>query len=463
MRPARSITVGAGLLAALLATTPAAAQPAPPKASPAPGGADPKPSPAPAPPRGPGKTRAAPTGVTEVASFKPVKGFIDDPVAVGSADRLAFIETDAATFATLVVVEGGQPRARFGLPSATDVPVTLALLGEGDAGRVLVISQAESGQQTGAVYDLAGKQVRRFGPAADVTLVERGKKQWVALHQTRPGARNTVQHQVELIDLQTGKRRGAPRRFGIDRQQRSADLDFTVNHWLDGWTRAVGTKGGRWDARANQRTPDVSAEYDVVDGKFVREQPIKDVVQHTRRFEVMAERADRALFVRISDDGTMPELWKRGEVESLVLDQPLQRYDGASISLAVDSAGATWLGLRVDPVNREAVKRGRADVETLDIFRLRGDRATLRASLPVTKRRVRWGALGDVVWVVERNIGFDRGGTALTLYRLGPEPEPEPQPSPSPSPKASPSPSPEASPSPSPKASPSPKPVPAKR
>jgi hypothetical protein len=437
---ATTITARAGLLVALLAAVPATAQPSPPKASPAPGGADPKPTPAPAPPRGPARTKAVPTGVTEVASFKPAKGFIDDPVAVGSAERLAFIETDAATFATVVVIEDGTPRARFGLPSATDVPVTLALLGEGDASRVLVVSQAENGQQSGALYDLAGTQVRRYGPAADVTLIERGKKQWVALHKTRPGARNTVQHEVELVDLQTGKRRGVPRRFGVDRQRRSAELDFTVNHWLDGWTRAVGTKGGRWDARSNQRTPDVSAEYDVVDGRFVREDPIKDVVSHTKRLQILAERADRALFVRISDDGTMPELWRRGEVETIVLDQPLPRYDGASISLAVDSAGATWLGLRVDPVNREAVKRGRADVETLDIFRLRGDRATLRASLPVTKRRVRWGALGDVVWVVERNIGFDRGGTGLTLYRLGPEPEPEPTPSPSPTPSPRPAP-----------------------
>jgi hypothetical protein len=440
MRPARSITAlaraiaGAGLLAALLAAFPALAQPAPPRASPAPGGADPKPSPAPAPPRGPAKAKTVPTGLVELAELRPAKGFIDDPVAVGSADRLAYIETDAATFATLVVIEGGKPRARFGLPSATDVPVTLALLGDGDAGRVLVISQGENGQQTGALYDLGGKQVRRYGPATDVTLIERGKKQWIALHQTRPGARNTVEHQVELIDLNTGKRQGVPRRFGLDRQLRSADHDFTVNHWLDGWTRAVGTKGGRWDARSNQRTPDISAEYDVIDGKFVREQPIKDVMLHTRRFQVMAERADRALFVRISDDGTMAELWKRGEVESLVLDQPLKRYDGATISMAVDSAGATWLGLRVDPVNREAVARGRADTETLDIFRLHGDRATLRASLPVSKRRVRWGALGDIVWVVERNIGFDRGGTRLTLYRLAPAADAAPSPPPPPPP-----------------------------
>jgi hypothetical protein len=419
---ARSITT---LLAALALSAPAAAQPAPPRASPT-RGADPKPTPAPPPPRGPAKTKGVPTGLTEIGSFKPAKGFIDDPVAVGPGDRLAFIETDAATFATLVVVEGGKARARFGLPSATDVPVTLALLGAGEAPRVLVISQGESGQQVGALYDLAGKQVRRFGPATDVTLIERGGRRWVALHRTRASTRSGVQHEVELIDVETGKRQGAPRRFGVDRQLRSTQYDFTVNHWLDGWTRAVGTKGGRWDARANQRTPDVYAEYDVVGGRFVREEPIKDVMLNARRFQIMAERADRALFVRVSDDGTMPELWRRGEVATVVLDQPLPRYDAASISLAVDSAGATWLGLRVDPVNREAVARGRADSETLDVFQLEGDRATLRASLPVSKRRVRWGALGDVLWVVERNIGFDRGGTALTLYQLTAAPTPEP-------------------------------------
>jgi hypothetical protein len=53
---------------------------------------------------------------------------------------------------------------------------------------------------------------------------------------------------------------------------------------------------------------------------------------------------------------------------------------------------------------------------------------------------VRWGVFDNVVWVVERNIGFDRGGTGLTLYRLGPEPEPEPTPSPSPTPSPRPAP-----------------------
>jgi hypothetical protein len=362
-------------------------------------------------------TLPAPVGLREIASFRPERGFIDDPVAADAKGRLVFLETDASTFTAMVVVDDGKVRARLPLGDAGDVPLTMALVGTGETAQVFIVQTGEDGRQRGTLYDLRGKVVRRFGPAAEVTLVGRGPRPRVTLHRTRSSGRNAVKHQLEVFDLATGKRLGATYSLDVDGAGRSDKLDFRINHWFDGWTRAVGTRGGRWDARADQRSPDVEAEYDLVAGKFVREAPIPDVVAYTQRMQVLAQRADRALFVRVADDGRSVELWREGQVERVDVDQPLARYDAASISMAVDGAGAMWLGLRVDPVNRDAVARGKADPDSLDLFVVDGNKATRRARVPVARRRLRWGILGDRIWVVERNVGFDRGGSVLTLYQ----------------------------------------------
>jgi hypothetical protein len=239
----------------------------------------------------------------------------------------------------------------------------------------------------------------------------------VSLHRTRSPGRNAVRHQLDLHDLATGKRLGTTFSMDVDGAGRSDALDFRVNHWFDGWTRAVGTRGGRWDAKADQRSPDVEAEYDLVAGKFVREAPIPDVVAYTQRMQVLAQREDRALFVRVADDHSAVELWREGKVQRIDLDQPLAHYDAASIAMSVDGPRSMWIGLRVDPVNRDAVARGKADIDSLDLFEVDGVRAVRRARVPVARRRMRWGILGDRVWVVERNVGFDRGGSVLTLYQ----------------------------------------------
>ena len=361
----------------------------------------------------------APVGLSEVVKFRPERGFIDDPIAVDARGRLAFLETDGAAFSTVVVVDDGAPRARFARPGPATVPLTLALVGTGDVARVFIVASGEDGRQRGTLYDLRGKEVRRFGPAAEVTLIGPTSKPRVSLHRIQSVGTNSVRHELELYDVATGKRLGAMYSLALDAAGRSDTLDFRVNHWLDGWTRAIGTRGGRWDARSDQRSPDVEAEYDMVGGRFVRTAPIPDVVAYTRRMQVLAQRDDRALFVRVADDGSGVEIWREGVIQRIDLDQPVGRYDAASIGLSVDAGGAMWIGLRVDPVNRAAVARGKTDPESLDLFRIDGRRATRRAQVPAGKRRLRWGVLGDRIWVVERNVGFDRGGSALTLYRLG--------------------------------------------
>ena len=41
-----------------------------------------------------------------------------------------------------------------------------------------------------------------------------------------------------------------------------------------------------------------------------------------------------------------------------------------------------------------------------------------RARILAPKTKLRWGWVGDTLWVMEKNVGFDRGSKMITLYRL---------------------------------------------
>ena len=72
----------------------------------------------------------------------------------------------------------------------------------------------------------------------------------------------------------------------------------------------------------------------------------------------------------------------------------------------------------VDPVNPAAVARKKADPEYLDVFELDGSRAVRRARILAVKKKLTWGWAGDTLWVLEKNVGFARGGKALRLFHL---------------------------------------------
>ena len=116
----RRIAIVAGLAGA----TPASAKPAAPVAA----------------------TLPAPVGLREIATFKPERGFIDDPVAVDAGGRLVFLETDASTFTTLVVVDDSAVRTRLPLGDAGDVPLTMALVGTGERAQVFIVQAGEDGR-----------------------------------------------------------------------------------------------------------------------------------------------------------------------------------------------------------------------------------------------------------------------------------------------------------------------------
>jgi hypothetical protein len=224
-------------------------------------------------------------------------------------------------------------------------------------------------------------------------------------------------HEVELVAIDTGKRVAAGKPFELENDT-SKKLDFRVNHWTDGYTKAIGLKGGEWNKKDNQRGPDSEATYDLVAGKFIETKSIDNVVEQRKRFQVLAD-VGQLDFVRMTWDNKAVQIWNRGTPRSIELDQPLAMYDVSTLQGVVHADGTAWLALKIDPVNADAVARKKADAEYLDIFKVGADgKGVRKARVPAKNLRFKFGTIDQYFWILERSTGFDRGGRAVTLYQL---------------------------------------------
>jgi hypothetical protein len=368
----------------------------------------------------PKQTAAPLVGVTAVAKLAPATGFVDDAIAHDD-QRLAYCVSDAAEKSELhVVTLADQHEDVIDLAPVTLHPIALELVGT----RAFVIGLAEEGKQVGALIELAGKKpgavVYKVGPATHITVVKRDGKPGVALHRAT-AIKDGTRHQVELLAIDTGRRIAAGPALELDTAGASKALDFRVNHWADGMTRAFGLKGGEWDRKENQRTPDAEASYDLVTGKFGERHAITDVFEQRKRYQALADAGGQIDFVRMTWDNTAIQLWHDGKPKALELDQQITNYDPKSLQGVFAADGSAWLALKVDPVNPDAVARKKADPEYLDIFRVSADgKATRAARVLATGLRHRFGLLGgDRFWLLERSSSFDRGGRNLAVYQLG--------------------------------------------
>jgi len=362
------------------------------------------------------KSSAPPlVGVTEVAKLTAANGFIDD--AIGADDqRVAYVTTDAASKAELHVASlANQPEISIDITSITLHPIAITLVG----GRALVIGTSEDGAQNAALVELNAKAkvVYKLGPATHIVVITRDGKRAIAIDRVTT-AKTTTRHETELVSLETGRRIAGGKTFELEAGTNTA-LDFHVNHWSEGMTRAHGIKGGEWNKKDDQRSPDVEATYDLIAGKIVETTKIADLFEQHKRYQILADAGGTLDFVRIGDKGA--ELWRAGTPKPLELDQPLASYEPKSVQAFVLPDGSGWMAIKVDPVNPEAVARKKADPEYLDVFRFTADgKAIRKARVLASGVRHRFGVAGDKFWLVERNNGFERGGKNLVVYALAP-------------------------------------------
>ncbi|MCA9677888.1 MAG: hypothetical protein KC464_22885 [Myxococcales bacterium] len=376
-------------------------------------------------------------GLTEVARITPDGAIADGAIAGDGGTLLAYGWTDQSAHAEIRIVDtttGAQVRVIdvSGLSVRLD---RVAWHGAGDTGELFVVGRTEAGDtKIAALYDATGKELRRFGPAEHVALVQRPEAKATKGRKKRkaPAATGAMRdlvvtyqvaaadvgdvHTVEAFDPDTGKRVGKPHSLELA-DNRDAKLDFTLNHWSDDFTVAVGVKGGSWNKRTDMRSPDVEAHYDMIAGAVVSTAPIEHLYEHAARYQVLAQFPNQRAFARASDSLGEIELWRDEQKTVLELDQTLDQYDLKS-SRVVRGQGDTLVVLRVDPWNVGSVQRRRADPEYLDLFRVddagKGRRV---ARILAPKKKFTLGVAGGRLWVVERNVGFD-GGKSLALYTI---------------------------------------------
>jgi hypothetical protein len=361
------------------------------------------------------KSEPAPLlGAKETVHATPATGFIDD-VATADADTFVYVVTDGVTQAALhVVTIATGVEMLVDLSTITLQPVALQLIGK----RVLVVGNND-GKQVAALVELAGKKagspVYKVAAADHITPIVRDGKPRLAVHRMTTTGELT-RHSVDIHAIENGQRVQAGKGLTLDSTGTDKKLDFRVNHWSDGWTKAYGIKAGEWDRKEDQKAPDQEATLDLVTGKLDK-QKITDLFDQKKRFAALADAGSKLDFVRLANDGSALQLWRGGKMRVLELDQKLTDYEPKSLQALVASDGTGWLALKVDPVNAEAVARKRADPEYLDVFKITADgKATRKARILAKGIRHRFGTAGDRFWVIERNASMERGGKSITLY-----------------------------------------------
>jgi hypothetical protein len=353
----------------------------------------------------------------ELVKVAPTWGFIDDAIA-GDDTRILYTVSDAATRCELHVAPLEETKKETIVDLAPYMQHPIAIPWQRDD-LVWVVGQAEDGKQDAVLVSLSKRSplVARIPPATHVAAIVQGG--WKLAAHREVASNEGTRHEVVLYDASTGTRVATGRGLVLDANGANKALDFHVNHWTTGKTRAVGVAGGEWDKKENQRSPDVEATYDLVKNGFVDRKPITDLFDQRKRFQVLAEVHDRVDFVRVLPDSSAIEVWRDGRPIASELDQPLALYDPKSLQGIVLAGAGAWAAIKIDPVNPDAVARKKADPEYLDVFRATDDRKLqLGARVLATGTHYRFGVLIQRFWLLERSPSSERGGKVLTVYQI---------------------------------------------
>jgi len=367
------------------------------------------------------KSLPALEGATEVVRLTTPTGFIDDAITT-DGDRVAYVVSDSSAKSELhVYVVSTKVEQVVDLAPITLHPLAITLIAQ----RAFVVGETADGKQVAAMVDLvdrskqkpAGTVLFKVAPATHITMLP-GK---IAVHRVTSTATAT-KHEVEILAVETGRRISVRSLELATPGNVEKKLDLRVNHWSEGWTKAHGIKGGEWDRKENQRSPDTEATYDLTAGKLVDRKKIDDLFEQRKRFQALVDGAGKLDFVRVNWDNASLQAWRGGKLAKLELDQPLTTYDIKSLQGFV-TPDAVWLAAKVDPVNAEAVARKKADAEYLDIFIARASpadgKASRKARVLAHGVRHKFGIMGpDRFYLVERNQTMERGGKSLTIYKL---------------------------------------------
>ena len=356
-------------------------------------------------------------------------GYFDDVFAIDAdGKRIALIRTDAATFSKLELFEvaSGKPVGGFALPSEGLFPVEMEILA-GNAGVVIV--GREKHDDLAPLYafrfDGAGKPSGKIGPAtafgrppADGT----GRARLLVAFTRKLGTKGAeATFTVAPYDVTTMAPAGKPRVHKVDVSGELKPPGVRYIGFFDGYTRLLSERPGDYDKKADVRQQSKMAIIDAISGKVEKEGPIADIVGWAQTGQLRQQHLGRSVFVELNEDGSGVDVVDAmGKKQPATLAVPFHLYDPKS--LRVDEGptpGQLTFGIAVDPVNKDAVARQKADLPMLDVYsaNVETGSAKLRGRVFVP-RPVTWRSRGDVLVVLKRWKSFSRGGDELQVYDL---------------------------------------------
>jgi hypothetical protein len=109
-----------------------------------------------------------------------------------------------------------------------------------------------------------------------------------------------------------------------------------------------------------------------------------------------------------------------GKKQPATLAVPFRLYDPKSLRVEEGPApGQLTFGLAIDPVNKDAVERQKADLPMLDVYSADVAAGTVKMRGRVfVPRPVTWRSRAEVLVVLKRWKSFSRGGDELQIYDL---------------------------------------------
>ena len=362
--------------------------------------------------------------------FKPPTGdgYFDDVFAIDAdGKRLALIRTDAATFSKLELYDttSGKPVGGFDLPKNL-VPAEMELL-PGNAGVVIV--GRETADELAPLYayrfDGAGKPAGKVGPATAFGRppADGSARAKLLVAFTRKigskGAEATFT--VAPYDVTTLAPAGKPRVHKVDVSGDLKPPGVRLIGFYAGFTRMLSERPGDYDKKTDVRQQSKMAVVDAISGKVEKEGPIADVVGWAQTGQLRQQHMGRSVFVELNDNGSGVDVVDAmGKKQPMTLAVPFHLYDPKSLRVEEGPAAEQLtFGLAVDPVNKDAVERQKADLPMLDVYSADAGTGTAKLRGRVfTPRPVTWRSRADVLVVLKRWKSFSRGGDELQIYDL---------------------------------------------
>lgn len=370
---------------------------------------------------------AQPRGAQAAPVWKtsPERGFLDDAMAFDSGgQRFAYIHSDSATFTTIKLVDLAtrQPSGTIDGLSPKQVPRSLAFSEDGS--RLLYLaSDAKTETYQARLFDSqSGKPIGKplLGLTWASAIAYQGTPHLAAVVRRGNPARA---HRIELSLYSLSEMRRVKRAtIAILADGTLRKPPLRVLYWGPGHLWLVGMKRGGYDKKRDIRLPDAAARYDLITGQIAWTHAPKQLVSWNNAVNLRNDHPYMTQFAHVSND--MQKLLfvdEKNAIHALKTAVPWHHYEPKSLTQKESwRDGALYLSLTIDPVNRDAVAKKKADRERCDIYRVNSDRSlSLLGAILTDKRRFTWAVGNRHIAYLRKLKGFGRGGKTLEIYAQG--------------------------------------------